>query len=92
MTDRMVALRADLVERLEALATEQGRSMNDVLDGLLEPSPRSSKSNWASAVVKRMEAADIDWIDDPDASTNSRKYYRQHLKEKWERSQEADTD
>jgi hypothetical protein len=29
-----------------------------------------------------MEAAEIDWIDDPEASANSRQHYRRHLDEK----------
>ena len=93
MTDRMIAVRSDLADRLEEKAREEGRSVNDVLGELLEqPEPaQRPRSNWALAVAKGMEAAPIDWIDDPAASTNSRKHYRQYLQEKWERTQ-SDTE
>jgi hypothetical protein len=86
----MVALDSDLIDRLEEMANDQGRSMNEVLGELLKPLSQPTRSNWAAVVAEGMEAADIDWIDDPDASANSRKYYKQHLKEKWERSQQSD--
>jgi hypothetical protein len=34
-----------------------------------------------------MEATDIHWIDDPDASVNSRTHFEHHLREQWERNQ-----
>ena len=92
MTDRIITLRSDLVERLETLAQEQGRSLDDVFGDLLEQYTPSPGGNWALAVAEAMEAADIDWRDDPDASTHSRKHFEKHLDEKWQHTQSSDND
>ncbi len=92
MTDRTITLRSDLVERLETLAERQGRSLDDVFRELLNTYAPSAGGNWALAVAEGMEAADIDWIDDPDASVNSREHFQRHLREKWQRTQDADGD
>jgi hypothetical protein len=73
MTDRTITLDADLVERLEILAQRQGRSLDDLVSEMLGYYAPVSSSNWAFAVAEGMEAADIDWIDDPDASSNTRR-------------------
>ena len=72
MTDRTVTLRSELVERLEKLA--QGRTLDEVVDELLDQAvpPQSGNKNWALAVAEGMEATDIDWIDEPEASTYTR--------------------
>ena len=88
MTDRTITLRSDLVERLEALAQRQGRSLDDVFGDLLNTYVPVQSGNWSLAVAEGMEAADIDWIDDPDASVSSREHFRQHLHEKWRRTQD----
>ncbi|MBZ0300820.1 MAG: hypothetical protein K8J31_13805 [Anaerolineae bacterium] len=87
MTDRTITLRSDLVERLEALAQRQGRSLDDLFGELLNTYAPVQSGNWALAVAEGMEAADIDWIDDPDASANSRDHFEHHLREKWKRTQ-----
>jgi predicted transcriptional regulator len=87
MTDRTITLDSELVERLESLAQRQGRSLDDVIGEMLGHFVPVSGSNWALAVAEGMEAADINWIDDPDASTNSRSNFERHLREKWERTQ-----
>ena len=96
MTDRTITLRSDLVERLETLAERQGRSLdevgNDLLSELLNTYAPTPSGNWALAVAEGMEAADIDWIDDPDASLNSRAHFQQHLREQWERTQNSGGD
>ena len=92
MTDRTISLRSDLVERLETLAERQGRSLDDVLGELLGSYAPVGGSNWALAVAEGMEAADIDWIDDPEASVNSREHFERHLREKWQRTQNAGGD
>ncbi len=92
MTDRTITLRSDLVERLETLAERQGRSLNEVFGELLNTYAPTASGNWALAVAEGMEAADIDWIDDPDASLNSRAHFQQHLREKWERTQNTGGD
>ncbi|MEP7290205.1 MAG: hypothetical protein ABI835_00425 [Chloroflexota bacterium] len=90
--DRTISLRSDLVERLETLAQTQGRTIDDVFDDLLEHYLPPAGGNWAIAVAEGMEAANIEWRDDPDASTRSREQFEQHLREKWLRIQNPDTD
>jgi hypothetical protein len=88
MTDRTILLRADVVERLEALA--QGRNLNDVLDDLLQRAVQQPSNNWALAVSEGMEAADIEWLDEEDASEQSRARYREHVLKRWQDHQDAD--
>ncbi|MCL4251917.1 MAG: hypothetical protein KJ065_27445 [Anaerolineae bacterium] len=92
MTDRTITLRSELVERLEKLA--QGRTLDEVVGEILEQAvpPRSGNKNWALAVAEAMEAADIDWIDEPDASARSREHFEQQAYEKWQRTQTSDID
>lgn len=92
MTDKTITLRADLVERLEVLAQTRGRTIDDVVGELLQPYTPRPGTNWALAVAEDMEAADIDWIDDPDASIHSRERLNQYLHEKWQRTQYSDAD
>ncbi len=87
MTDRTITLRSDLVERLEELAQRQGRSIDDVFDELLNIYVPVQKGNWALAVAEGMEEAEIDWIEDPEASVNSREHFERYLREKWHRNQ-----
>ncbi len=87
MTDRTITLPSELVERLETLAQRQGRPLDEVFSELLNTYAPTPSGNWALAVAEGMEAADIDWLDDPDASVNSRTHFQQHLREKWERGQ-----
>ncbi|MDZ4769177.1 MAG: hypothetical protein SGJ24_08620 [Chloroflexota bacterium] len=92
MTDRTITLRSDLVDRLETLAERQGRSLDDVFGELLNTYAPSDSGNWALAVAEGMETADINWIDDPDASLNSREHFQRHLREQWHSTQETDGD
>jgi predicted transcriptional regulator len=92
MTDRTITLRSDLVERLETLAQRQGRSLDEVFSEMLGTYAPTSGGNWALAVAEGMEKADIDWIDDPDASANSREHFQRHLREKWQRTQDVSGD
>jgi len=92
MTDRTITLRADLVERLETLAERQGRSLDEVFGDMLTTFAPISSGNWALALAEHMETADIDWIDDPDASLNSRTNFEGHLRESWTRAQVNDDD
>ena len=92
MTDRTITLRSDLVERLETLAQTQGRSMDDVFGELLEQYAPPVGGNWALAVAEGMEAADIDWRDEPTASERSREHFERHLREQWRRTQTSDAD
>jgi metal-responsive CopG/Arc/MetJ family transcriptional regulator len=89
MDQRTITLPADLVERFETLANQQGRSLDELITELLNSYAPASSNNWALNVALGMEAADIDWIDDPDASVNSRKAYKEYLEEKRKRNQNA---
>ncbi len=89
MAARTITLPSDLVERLETLAREQGRPLDDVLRDLLE---HYADNNWALTIAKAMEEADIDWKDDPDLSTRSRENFEQHSYEKWKRTQDSGED
>ena len=96
MTDRTITLRSDLVERLETLAEQQGRSLdevgNELLSELLNTYAPTSSRELGTGGCGGMEDADIDWIDDPDASLNSRADFQQHLREQWERTQNGGRD
>lgn len=80
MSETTISLRSDLVERLQTLAQEQGRTVDEVFDELLEQYPRKSSSdNWAFEVAQAMEDADIDWLDEPDLSARSRENFKQSV-------------
>ncbi len=83
MHQRTITLPADLVERFELLAHQRGRSLDELFAELLSNFQPISGGNWALTVAEGMEAADIDWIDDPDASSNSSEHFKRHLEEKW---------
>ena len=85
-----MTVRSDLRERLEALAAAQNQSVDEVLENLLPPPP--TRENWALAFAEEMEAADIDWVIDPEASVKSRERYKQHVYEKWLRTQNQTDD
>ncbi|HLY26428.1 MAG TPA: CopG family transcriptional regulator [Aggregatilineales bacterium] len=89
MSQRTITLPADLVERFEVLAEQRGRSLDELIAELLSTYIPASGGNWALAVAKGMEAAHINWIDDPDASVSSREIYKRHLDEKWKRTQNS---
>ncbi len=86
MTDRTITLRSDLVERLEALASHEGKTLNEVVEQFLDRFT-SISGNCALAVAEGMEGAEIVWIDDPDVSSNSRDHFERHLREQWDESQ-----
>jgi hypothetical protein len=92
MSARTITLRSDLVERLETLAGQQGRTIDEVFGELLNSYAPISGGNWALSAAEGMEAADIGWIDDPDASMNSREHFERHLREQWKKTQSEDSD
>lgn len=94
MTDRTITLPATIVERLEILAEHQGRSVDEVVGDLLNtyaPTPVQA-NHWALNLAEAMEAAELDWIDDPEASINSRRHFAEHLRQRWERTQALEDD
>lgn len=87
MAEKTIALRADLVERLERIASAQGRSVDEVLDTLLESQiPPAPAGNWALTLAERMAAAPIDWKDEPELSARSRRLFQEDRYERWRRS------
>jgi len=86
MDTRTITLPADLADRLESLATQQGRSVADLVVEILGHYAPTDTGNWALSVAEGMETADIPWLDDPDASMNSAERFRQHLAGKYSTS------
>lgn len=87
LDNRTITLPADLVDRLEALAENRGRSVGEMFGEMLSQYAPAPQGNWAMAVAEGMEAADIAWIDDPNASVNSRDHFERYLREKSQRTQ-----
>jgi hypothetical protein len=81
MSERTITLRADLIERLESLAA--GRNLNEVVGDLLaqHTAVPPAKGNWALALARDMEAMDVEWLDEPDASLRSRENYERRFEE-----------
>ncbi len=75
MNSGTITLPADLMSYFETLAEQQGRSLDEIVAELLSTYVPASGGNWALNVAEGVEAANIDWIDDPDASANSREQY-----------------
>jgi predicted transcriptional regulator len=92
MDDRTITLPSDLVERLEMLAERQGRSLEEMFGELLNSYAPLAQGSWALSVSEGMSAAAIAWIDDPDASKNSREHFERSLRSAWERTQHDSQD
>lgn len=75
------------VERLETLAVQEGSTLNEVVEVLLNRYAPVGNANSALVVAKAMEAANILWIDEPDVSINSRDRFEQHMGEQRYKSQ-----
>jgi predicted transcriptional regulator len=82
METRTIILPAQLVSRLEMLAQRRGRSLDEMLGDLIEDAAPAKNSQWAVALAEGMEASEIDWIDDPDASETSRVHLEAYLSQK----------
>ncbi len=96
MEERTLTLRADLVDRLEAMASKQGRTIEDVLDDVLEDvEPAAEKpNNWALAVVRAATEANIEWEDLPNianASESGNLYYEDRYQRWLELQQREDS-
>lgn len=86
MTEKTLTLKGEIVERMEAVAQQQGRSIEAVLSDVFPPQTVVIASEFGRALVKAM--ADVEWvIDDPDLSTNSRDNYQEARYQEWQRSQ-----
>jgi predicted transcriptional regulator len=91
MTDKTITLQADIVEQLESLAQSQGRTVDDVIGEMLAHYVPYRSENWALTLAEGMEEADIDWLDEPDASARSGEHYARHMTERWAKRQSTDT-
>jgi hypothetical protein len=80
MAERTITLRAKLVERLEQMASEQGRTVDEVLEALVMGKARNPKNQWALDLADGMAAADIDWKEPP-AGKTSREMYEEYIHE-----------
>ena len=83
MSARTITLSSEIADQLEALAEQQGQSIDDLLGTILNERPTPPNNNWAKALVKDMAEADIDWIDDPLASTNSKSNFSDAKYQEW---------
>lgn len=94
MANRKITLRSEVVERLEEMATQRGESVDMVLSELIGvPSTdveEAEQESWAVDLAEEMAAADIDWVDDPQASVNSRRHFYEYLEQRAKRRTETD--
>lgn len=90
MSTQTFTFRAELAARLEAYAAAQGQTVEEALESLLPAPP--VRGNWVQALLDEMAAADIQWLDEPDAVERSREHFERYLQEKWERTQRPESE
>lgn len=78
-------IRTDLRERIEALATQRGQSVDEVLEGLLPALPDTDDDNWVTRLVSKLAASPHEPNADPETPEQSRAHFETYLREKWER-------
>ena len=91
MAEKTIRLRAELVDRLESLATAQGRSVDDVLTNLLAET-EAPQNLWTMELIEAMADETIVWRDVPDLSESSRERFQQAQFERWQQTQLTDED
>lgn len=93
MSGRTITLSADLVERLETLAEQQGLGLAELFDDMLSKYDLpTGSSNWATTLAEHMENADIDWQEDPELSATSRSDFEDASYQRWKASQQENLD
>lgn len=92
MYEKAIKLRADLVHRLETIASVEGLSLNDVVFTLLESRSPEEPTNWALALAETMAAAPVEWRDVPDLSAGSRRVFKEDRYQDWLDSQQTDSE
>ncbi|GEM_PF-2666403 len=65
-------VRADLRERIETLATERGKSVDEVLEGLLPVLPDTDEDHWVTRLVSTLETLKIEPNAEPETPEQSR--------------------
>lgn len=84
MAERTITLEASLVEQLEALATKQNYSLNELFNVMITLFPTTPpQPNWALQLAEAMENAPIEWEQYPELSSESRHAYHAYLAEQW---------
>ena len=84
MAERTITLEASLVEQLEALATKQNYSLNELFNVMITLFPTTPpQPNWALQLAEAMENAPIEWEQHPELSSESRYAYHAYLAEQW---------
>ena len=78
-------VRADLRERIEALATERGQSVDEVLEGLLPALPDTEDDNWVTRLVSKLETFTQEPNTESEMPEQSREHFETYLREKWAR-------
>ena len=78
-------IRTDLRERIEALATERGQSVDEVLEGLLPALPDTETDNWVTRLVSTLETIPQKPNAESETPEQSREHFETYLREKWER-------
>ena len=68
-------VRVDLRQRLEALATERGQSIDEVLERLLPALPDTDEDNWVTRLVSTLETLKTEPNAEPETPEQSREHF-----------------
>lgn len=91
MAEKTLILSEDVVEQLEDLARERGRTVEALLaEWLATQKPPTQASNWAARVARSMAEADIDWAEPSELSSTSRDAYGEAVYQRWLRTQQEE--
>lgn len=89
MSDSTITLSTEIVVRLEMLAEQEGRNLNELFTDLLQQyQPAPSNKQWAAKLVTHMENAAIDWLDEADLSAHSATNYADASYQTWLKTQD----
>ncbi|MCB9453847.1 MAG: hypothetical protein H6672_20645 [Anaerolineaceae bacterium] len=91
MDEKTITLRGDLVEQLEAIASTEGRSVDEVLAALLasQTAPRT-QANWAVNLAQAMADEAIPWKEEAELSTHSRDLFQDDRYQRWQETQQTE--
>lgn len=91
MSQKSISLPSELIERLEALAQAQGRTVAEVFDDMLAQyhASQSQGSQWAVQLAQNMAQAEIAWQENPDLSQHSQDDFADDAYQRWLKTQET---